>query len=183
MNFLQKQITGCLTMVVVSIGVAAMARAGGPLPPLETVHTVDLTRYAGQWYEIARYPNRFQKDCRESSARYSLRADGEVDVLNQCTDAISGKLRQANGRAWPTDSSNARLKVSFFWPFRGDYWIMELGKEYEYAVIGTPDRNYFWILSREPAMDQTLYQDILQRARKQGFDPAQVVRQTKTGMR
>jgi apolipoprotein D and lipocalin family protein len=106
-----------------------------------------------------------------------LRADGEINVLNSCRDAATGKTRQAKGRAWVVDpASNARLKVSFFWPFRGDYWIIELGKEYEYAVIGTPNRKYFWILARSAAMDDALFTAIMQRAAMQGFDPALVIR-------
>lgn len=154
------------------------AQAGASLPPLQTVAQVDLKRYLGQWYEIARYPNRFQKGCLESSAVYSLRHDGDIEVLNRCTDSETGKQRQAKGHAWVVDSvGNARLKVSFFWPFRGDYWIIELGSEYEYAVIGTPNRKYFWILSRSRSMNDTLYNAILERARQQGFDPSLVIRQ------
>jgi len=154
------------------------AQADTGLPPLQTVQKVDLKRYLGQWYEIARYPNRFQKGCLESSAIYTLRDDGDIEVLNRCKDSGDGKQRQSKGHAWVVDSaSNAKLKVSFFWPFRGDYWIIELGREYEYAVIGTPNRKYFWILSRTRTMDDTLYAVILQRAKQQGFDPDQVVRQ------
>lgn len=148
------------------------------LPPLQTVQQVDLKRYLGQWYEIARYPNRFQKGCLESSASYALRDDGDIEVVNRCKDSGDGRQRQPKGHAWVVDTtSNAKLKVSFFWPFRGDYWIIELGKEYEYAVIGTPNRKYFWILSRTRSMDDTLYTAILQRAKQQGFDPGLVVRQ------
>ncbi len=146
-------------------------------PPLETVAQVDLQRYLGRWHEIARYPNRFQQGCQESSADYSLRKDGEIEVLNSCRDTDSGTIRQARGRAWVVDTvSNAKLKVSFFWPFRGDYWIIDLGTDYEYAVVGTPDRNYFWILSRSPQISDELYGQILQRAELQGFLPARVVR-------
>ncbi len=171
-----------LFLALFSLAAAALiarpAQAGADLPPLQTVPQVDLQRYLGQWYEIARYPNRFQKGCLESSAVYSLRDDGDILVLNRCKDSETGKQRQAKGHAWVVDStSNAKLKVSFFWPFRGDYWIIELGSEYEYAVIGTPNRKYFWILSRTRTMDDTLYAAILQRAKQQGFDPGLVVRQ------
>jgi len=146
------------------------------LPPLETVPQVDLQRYLGRWYEIARYPNRFQQGCQESRADYSLRKDGDIEVLNSCRDTDSGAVRQAKGRAWVVDSaSNAKLKVSFFWPFRGDYWIIELGTDYEYVVVGTPDRKYFWILSRSPQMSDELYGQLLKRAEQQGFLPARVI--------
>jgi apolipoprotein D and lipocalin family protein len=166
-------------LALVAVGLnARLTQADTGLPPLQTVQQVDLKRYLGQWYEIARYPNRFQKNCQESSASYALRDDGDIEVLNRCKDSGDGKQRQSKGHAWVVDSaSNAKLKVSFFWPFRGDYWIIELGKEYEYAVIGTPNRKYFWILSRTRTMDDTLYAAILQRAKQQGFDPGLVVRQ------
>ena len=172
-----------VTLIVVLFAVIVVclsrqsAQAETGQPPLQTVQQVDLKRYLGQWYEIARYPNRFQKGCLESSASYTLQDDGDIEVLNRCKDSGDGKQRQSKGHAWVVDSaSNAKLKVSFFWPFRGDYWIIELGREYEYAVIGTPNRKYFWILSRTRTMDDTLYAAILQRAKQQGFDPGLVVR-------
>lgn len=172
---------GVTVCVVAGLTLQSAFGASG-LPPLQTVSRVDLNRYLGEWHEIARFPNRFQKGCLGSSALYSLRADGEIDVLNSCRDEQSNEIRQARGRAWVVDStSNARLKVSFFWPFRGDYWIIELGEQYEYAVIGTPDRNYFWILSRTTTMADDRYAAILQRAATQGFDTARVVRESPTG--
>lgn len=145
--------------------------------PLRTVDSVDLKRYVGIWYEIARYPNSFQKGCRGSAASYTLREDGEIDVVNGCRDATDGGIRQAKGRAWVVDTAtNARLKVSFFWPFRGDYWIIGLGPAYEYAVVGTPNRKYLWILSRTPVMDDKLYAAILERVKELGFAPEKIVR-------
>ncbi len=176
MKILGNSILTALMALLCNGSAAAMSPAP---PPLETVAQVDLQRYLGRWYEIARYPNRFQQGCQESSADYSLRDDGDIDVLNSCRDAETGSIRQARGRAWVVDSvSNAKLKVSFFWPFRGDYWIIGLGADYEYAVVGTPDRNYFWILSRSPQISEDLYGQILQRAQQQGFLPAKVVRST-----
>ncbi len=141
-------------------------------PPLQTVAHVDLNRYLGLWYEIGRYPNNFQKGCLGSTAMYAARPNGEIDVLNSCRDEQDGSLREAKGRAWVVDNaSNARLKVSFFWPFRGDYWIIDLGKEYEYAVVGTPNRNYLWILSRTPEMNPEILEKILQNVEKLGFVP------------
>ncbi len=101
---------------------------------------------------------------------YTARPDGEIDVLNSCRDEQDGSLREAKGRAWVVDNtSNARLKVSFFWPFRGDYWIIDLGREYEYAVVGTPNRKYLWILSRTPEMHPEVLAKILENVEKQGF--------------
>ncbi|EKD37948.1 MAG: hypothetical protein ACD_75C00929G0004 [uncultured bacterium] len=140
-------------------------------PPLTTVAHVDLNRYLGLWYEIGRYPNAFQKGCLNSTAMYTSRPDGEIDILNSCRDGQDGSLRETRGRAWvvANDGSNARLKVSFFWPFRGDYWIIDLGQGYEYAVVGTPDRKYLWILSRTSSMNTDVLAKILQNVEKQGF--------------
>lgn len=146
-------------------------------PPLDVVPFVDINRYAGQWYEISRYPHRFQEGCVGSRATYTLRNDGKIAVLNECFEgSFTGKLRNAKGTAKVVDTeSNAKLKVSFFWPFYGDYWIIDLGKEYEYAVVGHPDRTYLWILSRKKKMDETVYQDILARLTAQGYDTAKLI--------
>jgi apolipoprotein D and lipocalin family protein len=142
------------------------------LPPLQTVQQVELDRYMGTWYEIASFPQRFQKGCVASMATYSLRKDGKVEVLNQCRDkTLDGKLRSAKGSAWVIDKkTNAKLKVSFFWPFSGDYWIIDLGPDYEYAVVGHPKRTYLWILCRNRQMDPGTYEAILQRLQAQGYD-------------
>lgn len=141
-------------------------------PPLQTVPKVDLARYMGTWYEIAAFPQRFEKGCVASTATYSLRSDGRVTVLNQCrNETLDGKLRNAQGIAWAVDKrTNAKLKVRFFWPFSGDYWIIDLGPNYEYAVVGHPKRTYLWILCRTPQMDNTTYQRILQRLEAQRYD-------------
>ena len=154
------------------------ARAAAADPPLRTVPSVDLARYAGTWYEIASYPQRFQKGCTGTTATYTLRANGTVEVLNRCArDSLSGHVTVARGRARVVDkSTNARLKVSFFWPFWGDYWIIDLGRDYEYAVVGHPNRKYLWILSRTPAMDPAVYEGILERLRAQAYDTARLVR-------
>jgi len=147
--------------------------------PLNVVEEVELARYAGVWYEIARYPNSFQKDCVGSMATYTLRDDGKIDVLNQCYDkSFEGKLRSAKGKAWVADEkSNAKLKVSFFWPFAGDYWIIDLGKDYEYAVIGHPERKYLWVLSRTKEMDIGLYNELVSRLRDvHGYDTDRIIK-------
>ena len=143
---------------------AADAGADG-LPPLQTVPHVDLTRYMGTWYDVASFPQRFQKGCTGTVATYTLRADGTVEVLNRCArNSLDGKVTVARGRARIVDrKSNARLKVTFFWPFWGDYWIIDLGKDYEYAVVGHPNRNYLWVLSRTPTMAPEVYEGILER--------------------
>jgi apolipoprotein D and lipocalin family protein len=158
----------------------ACATAGPPQAPLETVPQVDLGRYMGTWFEIASFPQRFQKGCTDSRAEYRVRPDGDVEVLNSCLR--DGKVDTARGKAWVVDkTTNAKLKVSFFWPFRGDYWIIDLGRDYEYAVVSAPSRKYLWILAREPRMDERLYAAIIEQLRARGFDIAKLQRTVRTG--
>ncbi|MBA4395155.1 MAG: hypothetical protein C0407_16520 [Desulfobacca sp.] len=147
--------------------------------PLQTVPKVDLNRYLGTWYEIATIPQRFQKGCTGATAAYRLRPDGKIDVLNQCyKDSLNGKYKSVHGKAWVTDTlTNAKLKVQFFWPFSGAYWIIELDSNYQYAVVGHPNRNYLWILCRAPKMDQGLYDGLLARIRDvHGYDISKIKR-------
>lgn len=145
--------------------------------PLKTVDSVDLQRYAGDWYEIARYPNRFQKDCdSDVHVRYMLQGSDKLTVRNECRKA-NGKPDIANGTAKVVDpKSNAKLKVTFFWPFYGDYWIIDLDPRYRYAVVGEPGRKYLWILSRAKELDQESYQHILQRVAENGYDASKLVK-------
>jgi len=144
---------------------------------LEVVGAVDLSRYAGRWYEIARLPNRFEKKCADSvTATYTLLSDGKVDVVNRCRKA-NGKFTTAEGTAKIVDKkTNAKLKVTFFWPFYGDYWILDLGPNYEYAVVGAPNREYLWILSRTPELDEQLYQRLLAKMSTRGFATERMIR-------
>lgn len=145
--------------------------------PLATVSSVDLKRYMGKWYEIARYPNRFQRKCTgDVTANYALRADGKVEVLNSCQEN-EGRINSAKGTAKVADAqTNAKLKVTFFWPFYGNYWIIDLAPDYSYAVVGEPKRDHLWILSRTPHMDDNLYQQILAKIQVAGYDPAKLVK-------
>ena len=144
---------------------------------LEVVQSVDLSRYVGRWYEIARLPNSFQRKCADTvSANYTMHADGKIEVINRCRKA-SGEYATAKGEAKIVDKkTNAKLKVTFFWPFYGDYWILDLGPNYEYAVIGEPDRKYLWILSRSPRMDEALLQQLLQKMAAKGFNTEMMIR-------
>ena len=148
------------------------------LPPLETVVHVDLARYVGTWYEIASFPQSFQKGCVATTATYTIRADGDLDVLNPCRkDALDGPEKSALGRARVVDgATNAKLEVSFFRPFWGDYWIVDLGADYDYAVVGHPGRDYLWILSRTPTMPEATYEGILARLKTQGYDTSRLKR-------
>jgi len=151
---------------------------GGAAKPLETVAKVDLERYLGTWYEIAAIPQRFQRDCVATTATYAKRDDGDIAVLNQCQEkTLDGRVKQARGRAWVDDhETNAKLKVQFFWPFWGRYWIIELDPDYRYAVVGHPSRNYLWILSRTPRLAEAVYQALMQRIAAQGYDTSRIVR-------
>jgi apolipoprotein D and lipocalin family protein len=136
---------------------------------LEVVPNVKLEKYLGKWYEIAHLPFRFEDNCTDITATYSLSRNGNVSVLNECLK--DGKLKQAKGKAKVVDkNTGAKLKVTFFWPFSADYWIIDLGKEYDYAVVGTPNRKYLWILSRTPQMDDKLFSQLIESVRSKGFD-------------
>jgi apolipoprotein D and lipocalin family protein len=145
---------------------------GADLPSVQTVDYVDLTRYVGKWYQIAFFPTRFQGSCTiDTTATYGIMDDGRVSVFNECKKP-SGKTKSISGSAKIVDrDSNAKLKVKFFWfAPAGDYWIIDLGSNYEYAVVGSPDRKYLWILSRTPQITNSLYQDLVKRASSQYFD-------------
>jgi apolipoprotein D and lipocalin family protein len=139
-------------------------------PNHQPVPMVDLERYKGKWYEIASLPAWFQKDCYCTTAEYILEKD-YVQVINRCRKGgPDGKLDEAIGKARPVEgSNNARLKVSFFWPFTGDYWVIALDPDYQWAVVGHPKKEYLWILSRTPTMDKALFQDLVAKARTMGY--------------
>ncbi len=161
-----------LTLLMI-ITAATASRADDP-EPLEVVESVDLKRYLGRWYEIASYPMFFQKGCTATTADYLLREDGLIKVVNRCRKgSLEGKQKEAVGRAKVVDdTTNAKLKVSFFGPFWGDYWIIDLDPDYQWAVVGGPKRKYLWILSRTPQMDGALFDEIVSRLPAKGYDPA-----------
>lgn len=140
--------------------------------PLKTVPYVDLERYSGIWYEVASYPQRFQKGCHKTTAEYIQSEKVYVVIVNRCNrDSIDGKKSSIRGKAFvQKNSGNAKLKVQFFWPFRGDYWIIDLAEDYSYAVVSHPNRNYLWVLSRTPFMYEEIYKGILERLKDNGFD-------------
>ena len=139
---------------------------------LQTVPGVDLKKYAGKWYEIASYPQYFQKGCHCTTAEYTLSEKGYVIVENRCNrDSVNGKQSYIRGKAFVEEGSgNAKLKVQFFWPFKGKYWIIDLENDYSYAVVSHPNKKYLWILSRTSKMDDSVYQQIISRLKSIGFD-------------
>jgi len=161
--------------LVAMLAGAFLAACTSPAP-LPTVAAVDLGRYYGTWYEIARLPNRFQSMC-VSDTRATYRPDGNrVSVLNQCRTA-DGSFEQASGIARLVEGSHgAKLRVSFFRPFYGDYWILELDPDYRWVLVGEPGRRYAWILAREPKLDEATLERLLARAAALGFDPQAFLR-------
>lgn len=142
--------------------------------PVASVAEVDLPRYGGKWFEIASFPMFFQRNCiGDTTADYVLTPEGDVAVTNRCR--TESGFDEARGQATVVEGSrNARLKVSFFWPFRSDYWVIGLDPEYRWAVVGNPNRKYLWILSRSPQLPQALLDAALQAASAQGYDLTQL---------
>lgn len=142
---------------------------------LATVPKLDIDRYMGTWYEIARLPNRFENGLESITATYSLRPDGRITVINRGIK-LSGKLSQIEGVAWVPDKSEpGKLKVRFFWPFAGKYWIVFLDESYRVAMVGEPKRKYFWILSRTPELDKDTLQELIRIAKQKGFETNKLI--------
>jgi len=165
--------------VRLTLALALSACANAPPPPA-VARNVDLERYLGTWYEIASYPTWFQRGCVATTADYARVPDepGVLRVENRCRkERVDGELESIEGRARVVDRTDpAKLEVQFFWPFWGDYWILAVDPGYRWALVGHPSRDYLWILSRTPSLDETIYQAIVARAAAEGFDPARLVR-------
>ncbi|SDF40429.1 apolipoprotein D and lipocalin family protein [Mucilaginibacter pineti] len=174
---------GCMKKEILAtsvvLGLAAFALSAHE-KPLKTVNYVDLKKYLGTWFEIAAFPQSFEKGCSCTSATYGLHTDGSIIVKNRCIK--DGKLKVAEGRAVVTDKGvNSKLSVQFFWPFKGKYWIIDLAKDYSYAVVGHPNRKYLWILSRRPTLDDQTYNQLVVRAANKGFDVRHLVKTEQIG--
>jgi apolipoprotein D and lipocalin family protein len=173
-----------LQIVVGSVALFVGASVLASERPLEVVPGVDLARYVGTWHEIARLPNRFQRQCvGDVTAKYALRDDGRLSVVNACRLA-DGSVDQAEGVARLASSTgpNSKLEVRFapawlsWLPFVwGDYWIIELAPDYSYSVVGTPNRRYLWILARDRALDSATLSGILARLNRLGFDTTRMI--------
>jgi apolipoprotein D and lipocalin family protein len=159
-----------LLIIVVSLNLMAQQN------PPTTVKYVDINKYAGLWFEIAKIPNSFQDQCvKGTTAKYILKDDGEIAVVNSCIDK-DGEIDDADGVARIVDKrSNAKLEVSFVsflgWrPFWGDYWIIGLDENYQWAIVGTPNRKYGWVLSRTPQLIKETMEEIFQILKDQGYN-------------
>ena len=148
-----------------------------PAEPLPTVSEVDIDRYSGLWYEIARLPNSFQKNCTCTTAEYAVE-EGYVRVYNRCWNTEKNKEINVKGKAFPVKSTNnASLNVQFFWPFKGDYNIIALDDQYQVAMVGSKSRKYLWILSRNPQLSKEKMTELLGKAKSLGF-PTETLLQT-----
>jgi apolipoprotein D and lipocalin family protein len=143
-------------------------------PPLPVVADVDLERYQGRWYELASFPLRAQKHCTNTYAEYRLEG-GEISVYNHCIDSTNHRVKDITGRAYPEKpGDNARLRVRFFKLFSAPYHIIALDSAYQYAMVGTPNRKYLWILHRQPVAPAGLIDALAAEAANLGFDTAQL---------
>jgi apolipoprotein D and lipocalin family protein len=157
---------------------AASAQTAAPPEPLQTIARLDVGRYLGTWYEIAKYPNRFQRQCvADTSALYRLRDDGQLDVINRCRQA-NGEVAEAVGRArqdGPADLPKLKVRFAPAWlswlpMVWGNYWVIDLDPGYQLVAVSEPSREYLWVLSRTPTVEAGTYQALLNRLREKGFD-------------
>lgn len=169
-------IAGIAAVAGLSFLVIRKAKAQTNKNSPSTVSYVDLKKYLGRWYDIAHYPFYFQKDCNGSIAEYSLKENGDIQVVNSCNKgSLDGPVKKVKGKAWVVDKkTNAKLKVQFFWPFSGDYWILDIAKDYSWVIVGHPERKYLWILSRKPGKPAEI-NNILQIIRGKGYNPDKLV--------
>ena len=172
------------TLLVFSTFISAQKKDSDNKTELQTVSSVDVKRFAGKWYEIARYPNKFQKKCiGNTTATYAAKANGKISVVNQCIlkDGIFGR---AEGEAIVTDqASNAKFEMSFASKYKSflstdwdNYWVVDLDENYQYAAASDPKRENLWILSRTPELKDAIYQNILRRVEKLGFSPGKLLK-------
>ncbi len=159
-------------LIFVLLGCNNVARTQSQI--MKTVNNVDLNRYMGTWYEIARFPHSFEKGLVGVTANYTLKKNGKVEVLNQGhKDSLNGKLKRAKGFAKvPNPDEPGRLMVYFFWPFGGEYLILDLDKNYQYVLVGSSSKKYLWILSRTPQLDEITYNELVAKAKSLGFNTA-----------
>jgi apolipoprotein D and lipocalin family protein len=157
----------------------SLTACSSSMKTLKTVPGVDLNRYTGKWYEIARLPNSFETGLVCCTAEYGIRPDGKISVINRgVKETDPAKTSSVTGKAWvPDPGEPGRLKVQFFWPFAAGYYIFHLDeKNYQYALVGTPSRKYLWILARQPQIDEALYRELIDIAKKNDFSVEGVIK-------
>lgn len=178
---MSRSINQALRGTAAAIALAGLAACAYPPPPPATVAALDVPRYSGTWHEVARFPNDFQdgfgQRCEQVTATYTPRPDGQISVHNACIDAkAGGKYEDIQGHAYVTEPGGGKLRVTFFWPFYADYWVLGLDPEYRWAVVGSPSRNYLWILSRTPVLDAASYEKATAIAAAQKYDLKKLVK-------
>lgn len=148
----------------------ALLLACNGVQELATEEQIDLQQYAGTWYEMARIPNRFEENLECVTAEYVVE-NGKIDVINRGFNTVKAKWVESTGKAKEAGPpGTTQLKVSFFWPFSGDYYIMNVTPDYDYALVGSPTRDYLWILSRTPTLSSSMKEKFTTQASKEGFD-------------
>ncbi len=143
------------------------------------VKELDLQKYLGTWYELARYNHRFERGLTGVTANYSIREDGKIKVLNAgYKKNLDGKFSEATGKAFLPDPElePGKLKVSFFWNFYGDYFVLELDENYQWAIIGSSSDDYLWILSRTPQPELELYNALIEKVKLRGYDVSELIK-------
>ena len=166
--------TRALTFIIIAMMfVSCMSPKSTPT----AVGSVNLEKYAGLWYEIASFPASFQKGCHCTTAEYQVTDKRWVRVINKCRrNAVDGKESGIRGKAFPVKgSNNTKLKVQFFWPFRGDYHIIMLADDYAWAVVASGSK-YLWILSRTPKMNENLLEDLTIKLTDMGYEMSRLQR-------
>jgi apolipoprotein D and lipocalin family protein len=175
---MNRKVYSILATIILTSSICCCNNAKTQSNTMKTVDKVDLNRYMGTWYEIARFPHSFEKGLVGVTATYNLKKNGKVEVINQgYKDSLSGKLKRAKGFAKiPDPNVPGRLMVYFFWPFGGEYLILELDENYQYVLIGSSSKNYLWILSRTPKMDDQTYDSLVKKAESLGFDTSRLLK-------
>ncbi|MCX6246524.1 MAG: lipocalin family protein [Bacteroidetes bacterium] len=162
---------------VILIALLSFIQEGG-IPVVKATGYIDLKRYTGTWYEIARFPNSFEKGLKCATATYILRNDGRITVVNKGVKIENpSEVKQSQGVAWVPDKTYpAKLKVRFFWPFSGNYWILAIDPSYRFVLVGDPSYKYLWVLSRTKTMEEADYRHLLEKAKENGFDITRLMR-------
>jgi apolipoprotein D and lipocalin family protein len=144
---------------------------------------LELERYLGTWYELARFDNFFERGCVGVSATYTKRPDGDVHVENRCVkETLEGKRSSVEGKAWVVDPKEpGKLKVQFFWPFSGPYWVLEVAPDYSWALVGHPKKSSCWVFSRTPSMAPALYAQLVEKLRARGYDTTKLLKTPQAG--
>jgi apolipoprotein D and lipocalin family protein len=164
-------------VLLASSGAHAIQMSGNTNVP-QPAKSVSMERYLGRWYELARYEASFQKDCEGVTADYSLRNDGKLGVVNTCRQGSpQGTARSSTATARMVDGSNGtKLKVTFFPPIEGNYWILDHDPKYAWSIVGEPSGRYLWILSRTAKVSESQYDALVQKVKAMGYDTSRLRR-------